>query len=331
MTTRMAAPLRVLIVDDSGFCRKAISDALTVQRDIQVVGKASNGEEALKVAFDIKPDVITLDLHMPGMDGLSLLRILMAKQPTPVIIVSRYTRDSEIELARKLGAVGYVPKPERGPMMYEEAFRLELLHNVRRVRTLAPLEKRPDPESSLPSVPPMGGDEGTPSAEWHIRYLVALHGDSASITQMLQRLADRPAALLIAMHMPPRITKEWAERIDRNSPIRVAEAVDGEAVTARRALVCPGGQNMEVVIGPGGGNGVSGDLRIRLSGPGRGDRFVPSADRLFRSVAAVAGARAVGVLFRGIGNDGVEGARAILDAGGVVLGPGEEDDAKNLV
>ena len=88
---------------------------------------------------------------------------------------------------------------------------------------------------------------------------------------------------------------------------------------------------MEVIVGPGGGSGVTTDLRIRLSGPGRGDRFVPSADRLFRSVAAVAGARAVGVLFHSIGNDGAEGAHAILDAGGVVLGPGEEDSARNLV
>jgi two-component system chemotaxis response regulator CheB len=328
----MAKPLRVLIVDDSGFCRRAISDVLSAAptKDIHVVGKASDGEEALRLALQLKPDVITLDLHMPRMDGLSFLRILMSKEPTPVIIVSRYTRDTEIEHARKLGAVGYVPKPERGPMMNEEPFRSELLQNVQRVRSMAPLPKRADPVASLPTVPP-ASEPRADQPEGEIRYLIAMHGDSLSVTQMIQRLADRRAAMLVALHMPGRLTKEWVERVARSQSLPVAEAVDGEAIVPRRALICPGDQNMEVVIGPGGGTGLGGDLRIRLSGPARGDRFLPSADRLFRSVGAVAGARAVGILFPTVGNDGAEGARAILDAGGVVFGPGEEDDARNLV
>jgi two-component system chemotaxis response regulator CheB len=307
-----------------------MSDVLSAERDIQVVGKAADGEEALRLALQLKPDLITLDLHMPRLDGLSFLRILMAKQPTPTIIVSRYTRDSEIDLARKLGAVGYIPKPMAGPMMTEEPFRGELLQNVRRARALAPLEKGPDPEASLPSVPPIS-EPVSPSEESQLRYLIAIHGDSVSVQHMVQRLADRPAAIFIAQHMPAKFTKDWAERLGRASSLPVAVAVDGEAVVARKALVCPGDQNMEVIVGPGGGTGLSADLRIRLGPPGRGDRYVPNADRLFRSVAAVAGSRAVGVLFRGIGSDGVEGARAILDAGGVVLGPGEEDDARHLV
>lgn len=326
----MAASLRVLIVDDSAFCRRCIADVLGTQSDIQIVGKASDGEEALKLSLQLRPDAITLDLHMPRLDGLSFLRILMAKQPTPVVIVSRYTRESEIELARKLGAIGYLPKPAAGPMMTEEPFRTELLAAVRRARAIGPLQKRQDPEANLPSVPPTS-ERISSSAGSELRYLVAMHGDSASITHMIRRLADRPAAVLIAQHMPAKFTKDWAERLDRVSSLRVAEAVHGEAILPHRALVCPGGQNMEVVIGPGGGTGLTADLRVQLAGPGRGDRYVPNADRLFRSVAAVAGRRAVGVLFRGIGDDGVEGARAILDAGGVVLGPGEEEDAGNLV
>lgn len=327
----MAAPLRVLIVDDSAFCRRSLADVLGAESDIQIVGKAADGEEALRIALQIKPDVITLDLHMPRMDGLSFLRILMAKEPTPVIIVSRYTRESEIEHARKLGAVAYVPKPAAGPMMVEEPFRGELLQHVRRARSVGPLRKRADPAASLPTVPPASEPGPASQAQSPLRYLIAMHGDSQSVVHMIPRLADRPAALLIAQHMPAKFTKDWAERLDRISSMRVAEAVDGEAVVAHKALVCPGGQNMEVVIGPGGGTGLGADLRVQLSGPGRGDRYVPSADRLFRSVAAVAGSRAVGVLFRGIATDGAEGARAILDAGGVVLGPGEEDDAGNLV
>lgn len=321
--------LRVLIVDDSAFCRRSLSDVFRAEKDLQVVGKAGDGEEALKLALQVKPDVITLDLHMPKMDGLSFLRILMSKEPTPVIIVSRYTRESEIEHAKRLGAVGYVPKPQMGPMMMEEPFRSEILQAVRKARSVGPLQKKADPMASLPSVPP--ASEPEPDETSKLRYLVAMHGDSASVAHMVQRLADRPAAVLIAQHMPPKFTKDWAERLDRVGSLRVAEAVDGEAVVAGRALVCPGGQNMEVVIGPGGGVGLTADLRVHLSGPGRGDRYIPSADRLFRSVAAVGGKRAVGVLFPGVGNDGAEGARAILDAGGVVLGPGEEEDAKNLV
>lgn len=322
--------LRVLIVDDSAFCRRSLSDVIRAQNDMQVVGKAGDGEEALKLALQLQPDVITLDLHMPRLDGLSFLRILMSKQPTPAIIVSRYTRDSEIDHAKKLGAVGYVPKPAAGPMMTEEPFRSELLQNIRRVRSLGALQKRADPLASLPSVPP-ASEPAADQPEGQLRYLIAMHGDSQSVIHMIQRLADRPAAVLIAQHMPAKFTRDWAERLDRIGSLRVAEATDGEAVVARRALVCPGGQNMEVIVGPGGGTGVTADLRVQLSGPGRGDRFVPSADRLFRSVAAVAGKRAVGILFPSLGDDGKEGARAILDAGGVVLGPGEEDDAGNLV
>lgn len=321
---------RVLIVDDSGFCRRSLSDVLRADKGIQVIGTASDGEEALKVALQLKPDVITLDLHMPKLDGLSFLRILMSKEPTPTIIVSRYTRDSEIESARKLGAVGYVPKPAAGPMMLEEPFRAELLQNIRRAATLGPLPRRADPMASLPTVPPDSEPGAEPESP--LRYLIAMHGDSASVIQMLKRLDDRPAAVLIAQHMPAKVTKEWAERLDAmGGSLRVAEAVDGQAVVARKALVCPGGQNMEVVIGPGGGTGLGADLRIQLSGPGRGDRYIPSANRLFRSVAAIAGPRAVGILIRSMGDDGVEGARAILDAGGRVLGIGEEEDARNLV
>jgi two-component system, chemotaxis family, protein-glutamate methylesterase/glutaminase len=330
----MAGLIRVLIVDDSAFCRRSISDVLRNEKDIEVVGKAADGEEALKLAIQLRPDVITLDLHMPRLDGLSFLRILMAKEPIPAIIVSRYTRESEIEHARKLGAVAYVPKPAAGPMMTEEPFRGELLQHIRRAGAIGPLQRRADPMASLPSVPP-ASEPGADRPASQIRYLIAVHGDSASVTHMLPRLADRPAAVLIVQHLPAKFTKDWAERLDRISALRgflrVAEAAQGDVITRGRALVCPGGQNMEVVVGPGGGADLDADLRVQLSGPGRGDRYTPSADRLFRSVAAIAGPRAVGVLFRGIGDDGVEGARAILDAGGVVLGAGEEDDAKNLV
>ncbi len=120
--------------------------------------------------------------------------------------------------------------------------------------------------------------------------------------------------------MPGKFTKTFAERLDTRSNLHVSEAMHDDRVRLGQALVCPGGHSMEVAVGPGGGVGPTADLRIRLCAPAAADRYVPSGDRLFRSVAGTAGAGAIGVILTGMGDDGTEGARAILDAGGVVFG-----------
>lgn len=325
----MTEPLRVLVVDDSAYNRRNIGDILGGNDEVDVVGKAADGEEALRLALQLKPDVITLDLEMPRMDGFTFLRIVMAKQPTPVIIVSSYSQKENVFRALELGAIDFVAKPEPRFSSVEGPFRRELLQKVRLIRSLRPLAARPLPPSTLPvTAPAPRGADSTPRASVpQLRYVVAVAsstGGPSAVMEIVKRLPERWAAsMLIAQHMPDKFTKTFAERLDKNAAISIAEAMDNDAVTARRALVCPGRNCMEVMVGASGGVGLQADLRIRLSAP-KQDRYVPSADRLFKSVADVAGARSVGVILTGMGDDGTKGAAAIREAGGVVVAEAEE-------
>ena len=320
-----ASPLRVLVVDDSAFNRRNISDILTgANEDIEIVGKAGDGDEALRLALQLKPDAITLDLEMPRMDGFTFLRILMAKQPTPVIVISSYANKENVFKALELGALDFVAKPDR-QFSPDNAIRREILSKVLLVKTLRPFAplgsaaRAAAPISSRQAeAPAVARPGGVP------RYVVGIASSTGGPTALLElfnRIPERfPGAILIAQHMPDKFTKTFAERLDKKGAIRVVEAQDGDLVTARRAYVCPGKLCMEIV----GSFGGPSDLRLRVTQPSTGDRYVPSADRLLRSVGQVAGSRAVGVILTGMGDDGVAGAKQIRLGGGTVIAETEE-------
>lgn len=319
------APLRVLVVDDSAYNRRNIAEILSGHEEIEVVGKASDGDDALRQAAQLKPDVITLDLEMPRMDGFTFLRILMARQPTPVIVVSSYAQKENVFKALELGAIDFVAKPDR-QFTPDANIRKEIVQKVLLVRylrprspTIAPRSAPPSQQVRVPSEPRLGIP---------LRHLVAIGSSTGGPTALLEifnRIPERfPGAIVIAQHMPEKFTRTFAERLDRRGGVRVVEATDGEQVVSRKAYVCPGRMCMEVVVTPGSGHGLSGDVRIRVGPPVAGDRYVPSADRLFRSAAQVASTRAVGVILTGMGDDGVSGARAIRAAGGTVVAESEE-------
>ena len=325
----MTGPLRVLVVDDSAYNRRNIADILGGNDEVEVVGKAADGEEALRLAIQLKPDVITLDLEMPRMDGFTFLRILMAKQPTPVIVVSSYSQTENVFKALELGAIDFVAKPEQR-YSFDGPIRREILQKVRLIRSLRPLTFRPLPvNASSVTVPVVrGAESSTRAPQPQLRYVIAIAsstGGPSAVLELVSRVPERFAgSLLIAQHMPDKFTKTFAERLDKKGSIRVSEAMDNDPVVARRALVCPGRNCMELMVGAAGGVGLAADLRIRLSAPAKIDRYVPSGDRLFRSVAEVAGSRSIGVILTGMGDDGTKGARAILDAGGTVIAESEE-------
>jgi len=318
-----SAPLRVLVVDDSAYNRRNIADILGGRDDVEVVGKAGDGDEALRLVSQLKPDAITLDLEMPRMDGFTFLRILMAKQPTPVIVVSSYSNKENVFKALELGAIDFVAKPDR-QFTPDPAIRGEILSKVLLVRNLRPLS---GPMPQRPSGPLPARDTApatAPRASAPPRYIVGIAsstGGPSALLDVFSRLPERfPGAILIAQHMPDKFTKTFAERLDKKGAIRVVEAQDGDAVTSRRAYVCPGKQSMELVAGSGG----LAELRVRVGPPSPADRYCPSADRLLRSVAQVAGSRAIGVILTGMGDDGVAGGRAIRAAGGSVVAESEE-------
>ncbi len=337
MTSKADAPetgsvLRVLLVDDSAYVRRELADTLAGNGDIEVVGKAADGEEALRLAVQLRPDVITLDLEMPRMDGFTFLRILMAQQPTFVIVVSAYGQQGNVSKSLDLGAIDFVEKRNRGP--FSEAVRRDLLKKIRHTRCLTRPAARPQPlTSTAPTTP---SRVPGPRALWSpLRHLVAVSGPPLSVTGILQRIPGHlAAAMLIAVPMPDKFTGTFAARLNRWSALVVSEAAEDDLLLGGRAYLCPGGMCMEVTAAPDVGAGLKADLRIRLCRPARADRYVPSADRLFRSVAGVAGPLALAIVLADRGNDGTDGMQAILDAGGTVLvetdGFGSRGDARNL-
>jgi two-component system chemotaxis response regulator CheB len=325
----MTAParLRLLIVDDSAYNRRIIADVFASSAEVEVVGKAADGEEALRLATLLKPDVITLDLEMPRMDGFTFLRILMSKQPTPVIVVSSYSQKENVFKALELGALDFVAKPAAqiapdAVDLREQIFEKVLL--VRQLRSIPPSPvSRRGPVSIRPEMQsyPSSSAMRTSLAYVAPKTVVAIASSTGGPSALLDIFSKIPATttagFVVAQHMPDKFTRTFAERLDRKGSVRTTEGQDGERLARGTGFVCPGRQCMEVLP-----NGV--ELKIAVSPPRAEDRYVPSADRLLKSVAAAVGARAVGVILTGMGDDGVEGARAIRDAGGVVIVESQE-------
>ncbi len=329
------SPIRLLVVDDSAYNRRNIADVFAGQKDVEVVGKAADGEEALKLASLLKPDVITLDLEMPRMDGFTFLRILMAKQPTPVIVVSSYAQRENVFKALELGALDFVPKPDR---MTPDAVEVrdEILQKVLLVRSLRPsfvprsIVSRHTSGAFTQEGRPLGFQTAPPTSGTYRppRHLVAIGSSTGGPSALLSIFGKVPAtsaaAFVIAQHMPDKFTRTFAERLDKRGPVRTVEASDGDLVSPLTGFVCPGRKCMEIVSTIASG----GELRLRVGPADAGDRYVPSADRLFRSAAA-AGSRCVGVILTGMGDDGVEGAKAIRNAGGRVIAESHETAVVN--
>ena len=320
--------LRVLVVDDSAYNRRNIADIFAGHPDVEVVGKAADGEEALRLATMLKPDAITLDLEMPRMDGFTFLRILMSKQPTPVIVVSSYAQKENVFKALELGALDFVTKPDQKIAPDARELKEQILAKVLALRTIKPKLVRLPPTRRMPSGIFSDGEvpssDGRPSLKWSgdyaPRWVVAIAcstGGPGALLDIFGRITRTiPVAFVVAQHMPDKFTRTFAERLAKRGPIRFSEAQDGDRLFAKSGLVCPGRQCMDVVM-------QELSFYAKLSPPATGDRYVPSGDRLLRS-AAVAGPRAIGIVLTGMGDDGVEGARAIRAAGGTVIAESAE-------
>jgi len=310
-------PLRMLVIDDSALNRKNIIAALQATGEVEVVGEAADGQDGLTQAFQLKPDAITLDLEMPRMNGFTFLRLLMGKQPTPVIVVSRHSEKENVFKALEFGALDFVEKPSKWSIEDVQAAQTQLAQKVTLVRglnrhkgALRAIEPRPRPKSSPPP-----SRESTRIAPRFIVAIASSAGGPAALLEIFSRLPARaPIAVVVAQHMPERFTATFAQRLAHRSLIQVSEARDGDIVAARHGYICPGNKCMEIELDE---NGV--DARIRLTRPKDTDRYTPNANRLLESVARVAGRRAVGVVLTGMGDDGALGAAAIRSNRGTVV------------
>ncbi len=307
--------LRVLVVDDSAVNRRSISDMLGGVPQVKVVGKAANGEEALRLVRVSEPDVITLDLEMPRMDGFTFLRILMAKAPLPVIVISSYSQKENVFKALELGALDFVAKPDL-LVPGDVSIRDELVAKILTVRGLHNL-KPPNPaflRTAPPSLfpPPRGAEPKK------IVVIGASTGGPGALMEVIGSLPERTEmAFLVAQHMPEKFTRTFAERLDRRSRVRVHEAEHDDPVCAGEVLITPGMRCMELVRGSAG-------FRVRVVPPAKTDRYYPSADRLFKSAAQAAGADTIAVVLTGMADDGAKGSVAVREAGGYVIAESDQ-------
>jgi two-component system chemotaxis response regulator CheB len=250
---------------------------------------------------------------MPRMDGFTFLRILISVNPMPVIIVSSYSQKENVFKALDLGALDFIAKPDRFADSELNRIRAELLQKIRVARNMRPgalLRRTPELAASRPAAPVPTGT----AAPRNFIAIASSTGGPTALMEAFSKIPERPrSTILIAQHMPDKFTRTFAERLDRRSPMHVTEAQDGDMVVGGRGFVCPGRRCMELE------RLRSGECRLRVSVPDQSDRYAPSADKLFFSVAKAAGAKAIGVILTGMGDDGVQGARAIIQAGGTVI------------
>ena len=309
--------IRVLIIDDSAYNRETLSQLLAGHRDLQVVGTARDGLEAIRMIRQHEPHVLTLDLEMPGMDGLSLLRWVMAEQPLPVLVVTSRESNYSLFEALELGALDFVLKPGRvSPDL--PSIGDDLIAKIRQIGEERPRVERlvslgaPALESLSPrGLPVVGG-------EIRLITMVASTGGPQALQHILAGLpADFPAAVALVQHMPAEFTGSFARRLDGICALPVREAEADDLLRPGQVMLAPGGRHMRV-------EGMMGScFSMSLEEMQEGDLHVPSADHLLESVARVAGAAAAGIILTGMGSDGTRGMAALAAAGGLAVAESE--------
>jgi len=310
--------IKVLVVDDSAYNRKMIRSMVLEMDEVESVSVASDGEEAIKDVLAEPPQVITLDLNMPRMDGFTFLRWLMKQKPLPVVVVSAEGGEKNVFRALDLGALDFVVKPMRYASERIVEIKPELQEKVRAVADmdlgpyLSRLRKgKPEAKRAVSSRPEMGGKlQG-------VVVIGASTGGPSAVQKVLADLpADLPYSFVVVQHMPPVFTAQFAKRLGKNTSFIAKEAEDGDTLLPGKIYVAPGGFHLEVR--------KLRTSRLSVREKGKEDRYTPSIDKAMSSAARSFGGSAVGVLLTGMGNDGADGMLQIVNAGGKTIVESEE-------
>jgi two-component system, chemotaxis family, protein-glutamate methylesterase/glutaminase len=321
--------IRVLVVDDSTFMRKVLESIYNGDDQMQVVGSAKDGREAVSMAESLKPDVISMDINMPHVDGLQATAEIMTTNPKPIVIVSSESKEGAASTLRalELGAIEFVAKPSSGIDLDMQSVKEDLLRKVRMaakvrvVRTASRLATTiqgagagAKPVSAAKSSPrPIAGSGS--DQRFPVVVLAASTGGPATVMRIAPGFTrDFPAAVILVQHMPATFTSQYAAQLAEFTEIRVKEAESNESLVPGTLYICPGGQHLRVT--PTG--------RIQLDGTsGRINGYLPNMDVTMESVAAYAGQLSIAAVLTGMGSDGANGAKAIKSAGGLVLAQDE--------
>jgi two-component system chemotaxis response regulator CheB len=323
--------IRVMVVDDSPLVRKIATDILSSDPEIEVVATAATAEFALQKLGRERPDVITMDMEMPGMGGLEAIRQIMALRPTPIIVLSAHARRrAELTLqALEAGAMEFVLKPTASLSGGLDAVAWELIEKVKGACGIAakPLQARPQEERRRMDLPPTEAGPRRASVavpgkgEYELVSIGTSTGGPVALKAMLSQLpGDFPLPIVLVQHMPPVFTKAFADRLDSCCALSVKEAQDADPVHPGRVLIAPGDFHMTVELRNG-----EGKVLLNRREPVSGHR--PSVDVLMHSVAREYGHRAIGVIMTGMGKDGSAGIRELHQKGAHVIAQDQESSA----
>lgn len=332
--------ITVVVVDDSAFMRRAIQKMLEKEADLSVVGTASSGEEGMAMVERLRPDVVTMDVEMPGIGGLEAARRIVDRRGPPIIMVSALTREGAETTLRALeaGAVDFIPKPDsalidivnvqrelaekvrhfgsRGAYLRAmQAGRVETPPRIEAARPAAPAPAPPPPPPAPRPAPRRGG-------AFTCVAIGTSTGGPVALSQILPKLpAGFPVPIVVVQHMPPGFTRPLAERLDAASKIDVVEGTDGMLLQAGTAIIAPAGKQLRL-------RRTAGGVVVTLSEDASKSLHVPSVDVMAASVGETFGAGALGVILTGMGHDGVAGLRTIKERGGYIVG---QDEATSVV
>jgi two-component system chemotaxis response regulator CheB len=316
--------IRIVVVDDSAFSRRSITRMLECLDSVEVVGYAINGQEGIQKVIALKPDLVTLDLEMPKMDGFTLLRILTTRFSLPVIVISALSGADKVFKALELGALDFVAKPSSSASVDLLSIKEDLQKKVLQVLACKPWSHIRS--NAVVDFPAYSASEPSPTGRagvgiHHAIDLVAI-GSSTGGPPALQRIFSSfeqkyPFAVVVSQHMPAGFTKAFAERLNHTSFFDVKEAEDGDFVLPGRVLIAPGGRNMTFEV-------CGGQVTARIVAPSESDRYIPSVDVMLQSCAGIYRKRVAAVILTGMGNDGSKGVKTIKEQGGWVIAESEE-------
>jgi len=323
--------IRVMVIDDSALVRRIASDILTEDPEITVVATAAQAEFALPKLDKEKPDVITMDMEMPGMGGLEAIRRIMATRPTPIVVLSAYAqKGAELTLqALDLGAVDFAQKPSASLSGGLTAIAQELVEKVKNASRIvfpqpsvaplsAPVAPAAPPMTRAPARPPRPPLEYSGDTECELVAIGTSTGGPVALKTVLTMLpASLPVGVVVVQHMPPVFTKAFADRLNDCCEVEVKEAENGDAIRPGRVLIAPGAWHITVTK-------FGGEPRVSLNQSPNVNGHRPSVDVLMHSVAVEYGSRAVGVIMTGMGRDGADGLKELHRRGGHVIAQDRE-------